>query len=225
MSHIDYASQAFGFEPPVPRRPKPARLPKFDLNRRTPEDEQRFNDMLSDIARREGGFSNDPDDKGGPTNFGISLKFMRQYRIDNNEDRNIDINDVKGVTPEQAASLIKENIYYARRINLMPEDLQPLFLDSAVNVGEYGWAKLLQSTLNDMGATDASGRPLDIDGAVGQRTLEAVENAVERYGWEAINNRYVDARVKYHRRRVEEDSTQKKFLQGWIDRAMGFKKK
>ena len=35
--------------------------------------------IINDIIRKEGGYVNHPDDKGGSTNYGITLKLYQRY--------------------------------------------------------------------------------------------------------------------------------------------------
>ena len=37
-------------------------------------------DLISDIIRREGGYVNHPDDRGGPTNYGITQATLSEWR-------------------------------------------------------------------------------------------------------------------------------------------------
>ena len=40
---------------------------------------QNFNDCLNRLLKDEGGYTNDPNDNGGPTNFGITIADYRKY--------------------------------------------------------------------------------------------------------------------------------------------------
>ena len=59
-----------------------------------------YNVILNRIIKREGGYVNHPSDKGGPTNFGITIKTLSQHlgrpaSVD--EVRNLDVNVAKDI--------------------------------------------------------------------------------------------------------------------------------
>jgi lysozyme family protein len=59
-----------------------------------------FNDCLTRVLKDEGGYTNDPRDPGGPTNFGITLKDYRLYvnPLGTAENvRTMNINDAKRI--------------------------------------------------------------------------------------------------------------------------------
>ena len=56
---------------------------------------QHINDIAQEILKAEGGFVSDPDDPGGPTKFGVTLKTLRRLGHDLNNYGRIDIADLK----------------------------------------------------------------------------------------------------------------------------------
>jgi lysozyme family protein len=43
-----------------------------------------INDIAQEILKAEGGFVNDPDDPGGPKNYGVTLKILKKLGHDFN---------------------------------------------------------------------------------------------------------------------------------------------
>ena len=70
----------------------------------------------------EGGYSNDPDDPGGETNFGISKRYHP------NED-------IKNMTKERAMEIYKGSYWYAMKCDELPYPLDMVVFDCAINPG------------------------------------------------------------------------------------------
>ena len=69
------------------------------------------NDIAKDIVRREGGYVNDPDDPGGATKFGVTIGTMRRLGLDLDGDNDVDAEDVKRLTEQQAISIFKTHYF------------------------------------------------------------------------------------------------------------------
>ena len=57
------------------------------------------------ILEQEGGYVNDPDDRGGATNKGVTIATWRANGYDKNGDGRIDENDIKLISVEDAKLL------------------------------------------------------------------------------------------------------------------------
>ena len=57
-------------------------------------DMQHINDIAQEILKAEGGFVNDPDDPGGPTNYGVTLKTLKQLGHGTGRYRRFEINQL-----------------------------------------------------------------------------------------------------------------------------------
>jgi lysozyme family protein len=125
----------------------------------------RIQQLIDALVPREGGYSNDPDDAGGPTKFGITLATLRDWR-----KAPVTAADVAGLGLAEATQI------YAWRYFLLPHfdqvrdpGLQELLFDFGVNSGTGAAAKALQTVLKREGLYAG-----DIDGDLGPRTLGAL---------------------------------------------------
>lgn len=150
--------------------------------------------MIAALLRREGGYSNDPKDRGGETNFGISKRSFPSL-------------DIKHLTKEQAIAIYRARYLEGPKIHLLPESLQPLMLDFAVNSGQIVAINKLQKVLG-----------VEVDGVIGPQTLSAAHAAEIR----GLINALVAERVRMICSIVIKAPAQLKFLSGWVNRAFEF---
>lgn len=165
-----------------------------------------FADALPFLLSHEGGFVDDPTDRGGATKYGITQSALDSFRLQNPD---LDM-------PRSVADLTEDEavvIYHADYWMFDDFDSQKVatkVLDLAANMGLRRGIKILQE------AVGAAGGPeLVFDGLLGPKTVQAVnacdeakllyelcELAAERYKQIAVN-----------------DPSQLKFLKGWLSRA------
>jgi lysozyme family protein len=166
--------------------------------------------MISDILRREGGYVNHPNDRGGPTNWGVTqLTYSRWL------GRPASIQEVKDMSQETAKHIYETDYYIAPRIDKIPKELQPLIFDMSINHGPVRAIKILQITLREAGAY------LAIDGIVGPKTISYCEVALDRIG-ECFINAVVENRMGFYKSILDRDPTQVVFIKGWTRRAREF---
>jgi lysozyme family protein len=108
------------------------------------------------ILEAEGGYSCDPRDPGGATNFGISQRAYPTL-------------DIKNLTKDQAEAIYARDYWTPIRAAEMPAAWAITLFDAAVLQGRWSAVMTLQSVLG-----------LRVDGSVGPVTLSAVANASER---------------------------------------------
>ena len=187
-------------------------------------------EQIDDIMRREGPLNDIKEDKGGATNLGISLRYLKGVgllRGDLDHDGDIDKDDIRLVSPPVAAQLYLEDFFLGPRINRLPELLHPLMFDMAVNHGPPRAIIMLQKTLRGLPGrfVFASGKtPFIIaDGVVGPQTRVAAELAIKNHGFRTVQNALVDTRIAFYNAIVREDPTQYKFIDGWLNRAEEFR--
>ncbi|HVX57167.1 MAG TPA: glycosyl hydrolase 108 family protein, partial [Candidatus Saccharimonadales bacterium] len=118
-----------------------------------------FERSLSGVLAHEGGYVNDPADKGGPTNKGITIATFRRY-----VDKSGTIDDLKNLTTTQAATVYRKQYWDAVCGSELPDGVDYSVFDFAVNSGSERAAKYLQTIVG-----------AKTDGEIGPRTLAAVK--------------------------------------------------
>lgn len=182
---------------------------------------QSVEEIAAAIVAREGGYVNDPDDPGGPTNHGVTLQTLRGLRRDLTGDGLIDTRDVQALGRAEAQRIFIAHFFERPGIDRLASPIQPSVFDMYVNTGANA-VRILQRLLGEMRIEVA------VDGLIGPQTIAATQQAldaapdhfVDAYGIARRNYYYAlaDARPasrKYARRRDGGKG-------GWILRAEEF---
>ncbi len=164
--------------------------------------------LLDDILRREGGFVDHPDDRGGPTKFGITLQVLASYL-----GRAVTRNDVRELSEDLAREIYKRNYFYGAKIDTLPEAIQAFVFDSAVNHGQGRAIKFVQEVCNDAGYA----KRLRVDGLMGPNTCRAAEWAQETMA-AGFLQALVEKRRNFYYLIAELRPSQQVFLKGWLNR-------
>ena len=160
----------------------------------------RFERIFDYLLRVEGGYSNDENDKGGKTKYGIIEEEARKYGYKE---------DMQDLTKDFAKNIYLKKYYLGNKLDKAINDKVALSIcDWAVNSGRNG-TKNAQIAINQL--TNAN---LDVDGIIGNKTLEAL-NSVDP---EKFLEVYHNLQRIYYKGKVEADRTQEKFLTGWLNR-------
>lgn len=85
---------------------------------------------LREVLKSEGGYTNDPNDKGGPTNFGITIADYKKYI-----NANGTAEDVKNMTVEQAKNIYKTRYWDSIDGDNLPSGVDYCVFDYGVNSG------------------------------------------------------------------------------------------
>lgn len=170
-------------------------------------------DMVEDILRREGGFVNHPNDRGGPTNMGITQKTLSGWL-----GRAATIDDVRNLDRETAKEIYIKNYLSGPRIDTLPDEIVPQVFDISINSGPRTAIKIVQKVVNLAGFG-----PIGSDGLMGPKTRKASEAAQNAMG-DLFNNAIAYERINFYERIIESDPSQAVFRNGWINRAKEFLK-
>lgn len=155
------------------------------------------------ILSWEGGFVNDPHDRGGATNKGVTIATWRAQGYDKDGDGDIDVHDLKLISEADAINILKKNYWnrwQADKITSQP--IANMLVDWLWSSGAWG-IKIPQGLLG-----------CKQDGVVGAKTLAALNSQNPQ----VFFNRLKTRRTEYLNNLVRSKPTQKKFLNGWLRR-------
>ena len=160
----------------------------------------RFERIFDYLLKVEGGYSNDKNDKGGKTKYGIIEEEARDFGYKG---------DMQDLTIDFAKNIYLKKCYLGNKLDKVVNDKVALSIcDWAVNSGRNG-TKNAQIAINQL--TNAN---LDVDGIIGNKTLEALNTADPEKFLEVYHN----LQRIYYKGKVEADRTQERFLTGWLNR-------
>lgn len=154
----------------------------------------------------EGGYSNHPADRGGPTKFGITQKTLSLHF-----GRSASVGEVKGLSIDVAKSIYEKNYWFPMSLDELAGDAIPACIfDIGVVMGIGVAPKLAQRACNACGHSS-----LIVDGHMGPKTISAI-NDLDEAPFIKVFSSLIEARF---RAIVSAHPTQKVFLNGWVNRA------
>ena len=161
-------------------------------------------DVIDELLQAEGLWVDDPDDKGGATMRGITLKSYCDYL-----GRDVSKDELRDMPKEDAVKFYKSIYWDGAKVDTFSDDLKHLWMDMSVNHGKRNAGKILQQSVN----TKENANVLDVGGIVGMGTLNEIgildikDVLVERVIF-FVNNIFDGSR--YLKR-----TPQAKFIRGW----------
>lgn len=174
--------------------------------------------LIDEVIRREGGYSNHPADRGGPTNWGITEQVARAWGYKG---------DMRGL-PRSAAATIYKNRYWTgpkfdQVATICPAIGDEMF-DTAVNMGPAAAGKFLQRALNVLNRGAVDYPDIGTDGQIGPMTLAALKAFMAKRGAsggevlrKALDGLQCARYVEIAEGRKENES----FVYGWIANRVG----
>lgn len=170
-----------------------------------------------------GGYTNDPDDPGGATKWGWSLRTLKSLPLtfgDIDGDGDIDIDDIKALSQEQAQDLYLNFWWKKFRYDDIEDQASATkVFDLCVNMGSrrknrngevVGGAHLLAQQ-----AVQACGILLVLDGLLGPKSKAAI-NEVDSGEFEAS---LCSEAAGYYRQLITANYVFNKYRRGWMRRA------
>lgn len=156
-----------------------------------------FAQALPFVLEMEGGYVDDPDDRGGATNNGITQATYDRWRDSNGQDRQ----SVRDISDGEVEMIYHRDYWVAAKCGALPWPVSAAQFDAAVNHGVGNAAKLLQRAVG-----------VEDDGLIGPVTLGAVAELTTAQ----LLGEMLWERVKFYY--AISTGSQLKFLRGWLRR-------
>jgi lysozyme family protein len=177
--------------PPPPPSSNPSPTPTS-----TPTPAQVFNLAYQFIRDAEGGLSNVKGDQGGLTKFGVTQSTYNSYRRSLGEKPQ----SVRLISEAEVRDIFENRLWIATGADKLPPLLGIVQLDTEVNFGTGGY----NPKKHTKGASAFLQETLDA-AKPGETDLELAQD-------------YINLRIAFRYERVKFLPSQKKFLQGWLNR-------
>lgn len=165
----------------------------------------KYQSAYSFTKKEEGGFVDNPKDKGGTTNKGVTQTVYTSWRL----GQGLKDQSVRMITDEEADQIYRRD-YWHGQLDLLHSCLSTAIFDARVNSGP-GFVKIEGDTVS------MPLIPLNKRDDMFKFSLSKISNlpALQQLG---IALQVINLRERYIYRIVEEDPTQNVFLAGWLAR-------
>jgi lysozyme family protein len=168
-----------------------------------------FEKAFEMVIGHEGGYVDDPTDRGGETKYGITKKYYPEE-------------DIKNLTLTRAKEIYYDNYWKHKKLDLdkladFHEKLAIELFDTGVNQGIVTSAKYLQESLNLLNRNEKLFDDMKVDGWAGNTTFGCLYK-LRSYDKPALLKCVNGLQFMRYYDIVEDDPTQEKFFSGWMKR-------
>lgn len=170
------------------------------------------------IIGTEGGYSNNPNDAGGETNWGITFKTARSNGY---------IGPMKDMPRSVALSIYKREFYLATGVYLiapLSETVAAEIFDTGVNMGPGIAAKFLQRALNALNRCAQDYPDINVDGAIGPGTARALASFLKfrvQHGEQVMLRALNALQGAHYIELCEAREADEAFAYGWLENRVG----
>lgn len=173
-----------------------------------------FDDCFEQVVGIEGKYSNNPDDSGGETMYGITVQVARAFGY-KHAMKDMPLSVAKVIYKQRYWDVLKldEVSKYSNRL------CEELF-DTGVNQGVGQAGKFLQRSLNVLNRRQKDYADIGVDGAVGRLTLYALECYMKKRGQKGVDvllKMLNSLQGAYYVELAERREKDEEFVFGWFD--------
>lgn len=175
--------------------------------------------LMAGLIKVEGGYVNNPNDKGGETNWGVTIAVARANGY---------TGPMRDMSKTQALDIYHREYFFGPGFglvfNVLPTVAAELF-DTGVNMGPEVAAKFLQRSLNALNNMGQHYADIRVDGSIGPASIKALNNLIQRRGYDETEDmllkmlnclqgaRYIEL--------AEAREKNETFVWGWFDNRVG----
>lgn len=160
------------------------------------------------ILENEGGYT---DDTGGPTKYGVSLRFLKTLptiEADINHDGKVTVEDIEDLTWEDAYNIYNREFWKRLRLGeIQSPRIATKILDMTINLGPATAVKMVQRTVETKQ-----------DGIIGPKTIAAINKAYMK-GEDNFILRLCYAQGDRYLELIFKNPKLWKYRDGWLTRA------
>lgn len=136
----------------------------------------KLDDIITQLIGREGRYSNNPNDTGGETMWGITAATAKRNGY----------NGPMASMPRSVAAAIYRNEYWSEpgfdAVYALDPSIAEELLDTGVNMGPGVASKFLQRSLNVLNKRGTSWPDLTVDGQLGKKSVDALRALLDQRG-------------------------------------------
>ena len=158
-----------------------------------------FQPSLDLVLKSEGGFVQDPQDHGGATNLGVTIKSWSEYL-----NRPVSVSEMKELTPLMVRPFYKDKFWNPAGCEIFPIGVDYAVFDFAVNAGVRRCIKTLQKAVG-----------AEPDGVLGSVT----QALIRQHDPIGLLDKFSKAKIEFY-----QSLNQPRFEKGWLNRVEDVKK-
>jgi len=182
------------------------------------------------VSKWEGGYVNDPTDRGGATNMGITIGTWKILGYDKNGDGRITDADIKLLDSKDFSKILRKYWDKWQADKIKNQSIANILVDWYWGSGKWGIVIPQRDLLK-----------IEHDGSVGNQTLSVLNTLIEMDAKGTFDkifnlrvkflNSIVDSSIRAYEKKIGRKATekelqkhtQKRFIKGWINRLNDFK--
>ena len=160
-----------------------------------------FNVGLDFVYRAEGGYVNNPNDPGGPTNMGITQETYDSYR----KSLGLPTQSVTLLTKNEATTIYQNVFWDGYNCSAFPPQIAVIYFDACVNEKPAG-VQAVRDLQHALGVTVTGVLSPDLISRVQSSDIDDLASA------------YIEMRRVFYHKVVKAKPTSEEFLDGWLKR-------